>query len=645
MKNIYMVQVSNASEGCYFLPYAAGLLINYAFKSETIRQAFRFQRFVFRKEDIDECVASLEDPYLVGFSNSIWCSNYNKALAQAVKKAYPDCLILFGGKELPRNNDYLDEYPYMDFLIHLEGMEPFRQLLEALAEETPAVSGIHNLSWRSANGPVINPVDLPETADYPSPYLDGLFEDLMNLPGYKFVTAIETNRGCPFTCSYCDWDSSCTKVRMRKLEDVFAEIEWVGKHKIDYLVCNDGNFGMFERDLQIAEKLVETKQKYGFPLKLQVSAAKADTPRVFQINKLLNEHKMSKGATISFQSLAEDALFNIGRKNISLERYSELMAQYNTFSIPTFTDLILGLPGETYESFCAGIGKLLMAGQHTSIYVYSCDILTNTPLWDKAFQQKFQIKVIRIPFAQYHCDNVVTNEIEEYANEIIETSTMSRADFGKAKLFSVVVQCFHCFGLLQAFAMYLFTEKGVPYTEFYQSLLDWLLNHPESVAGGEFQEIKEQIDGYLNGKMINPRTDPVYGNIVWPLEEAAYLQIILRFDEFYDEMTGFLSRYQIVAGFFSELMAYQKSIIKMPGVKERTLHFHYDFYPYFRNILTNKPTSMEKRENDITFRDAIVPDNLKDYSKIVIWYGRKGEKNLYRDIEVRYADEPTGKEK
>ena len=56
MKNIYMVQVSNASEGCYFLPYAAGLLINYAFKSETIRQAFRFQRFVFRKEDIDASI-------------------------------------------------------------------------------------------------------------------------------------------------------------------------------------------------------------------------------------------------------------------------------------------------------------------------------------------------------------------------------------------------------------------------------------------------------------------------------------------------------------------------------------------------------------------------------------------------------------
>ena len=636
MKNIYMVQVSNASEGCYFLPYAAGLLINYAFKSETVRQAFRFQRFVFRKEDIDECVASLEDPYLVGFSNSIWCSNYNKALAQAVKKAYPDCLILFGGKELPRNNDYLDEYPYMDFLIHLEGMEPFRQLLETLAEKTPDFSGIHNLSWRSPGGPVMNPVDLPETADYPSPYLDGLFEDLMAMPGYKFVTAIETNRGCPFTCTYCDFDSSCTKVRMRKLEDVFAEIEWVGRHGIDYLICNDANFGLFPRDYQIAEKLVETKQKYGFPQKLQVSAAKADIPYVFMINKLLNEHGMSKGATISFQTLAPDALFNIGRQNIPLTRYSELMAQYNALNIPTFTDMILGLPGETYESFCDGIGQLLTAGQHTSIYVYSCNILTNTPLWNPAYQEKFKIRAITIPFAQYHCDKIQSNEIEEYATEIVETATMSREDFGRSKLFSVCVQCFHCFGLLQAFAMYVHTEQGIAYKDFYLDLLGWMKDYRESVCGGEFEDIEEQIARYLRGERMDPYLDPCFGNITWPLEEAAYLQIILQFDRFYDEIVDFLKQYAIDEAVFRELLLYQKGIVKMPGGHERELRFDYDFHTYFRNVYTNTPVPLEKRPNRMTLRDRRIPDNLKDYSKIVVWYGRKGEKNLYKDITVSY---------
>ena len=638
MKNIYMVQPSNASEGCYFLPYASGLLINYAFKSEKIKKEFCFKRFVFRREDIDECVSSLEDPFFVGFSNSIWCSNYNKTLAQAIKKAYPDCIIQFGGKELPRSNAYLEEYPYIDFLIHLEGMEPFRLLLEALADKTADFSYIQNLSWRSGRGPVMNRVALPETADYPSPYLDGVFEELMELPEYKFVTAIETNRGCPFTCSYCDFDSSCTKVRFRKLEDVLAEIEWVGRHKIDYLICNDANFGLFKRDLQIAQKLVETKKKYGFPVKFQVSAAKADIPYVFMINKMLNENGMSKGATISYQTLAEEALFNVGRKNIPLSRYSELMVQYNALNIPTFTDMILGLPGETYESFCEGLGKLLTAGQHTSIYVYSCNILTNTPLWAPSYQEKYKIKAIHIPFAQYHCDKVRNEEIEEYSTEIVETSTMSRDDFGRAKLFSVCVQCFHCFGLLQAFAMYLHTETGLPYKDFYLKLLDWMRQRRDTVCGAEFEDIENQIRKYLRAEMMDPYTDPMFGNITWPLEEAAYLQIVLQFDRFYKETEDFLRQFGIEEELFRELMKYQKAIIKMPCVSERTVSFKYDFYTYFRNVYTNTPVALTKTPNIMTLRDKKIPDNWKDYSKIVVWFGRKGEKNLYKDIDVVYTD-------
>ena len=120
MKNIYMVQVSNASEGCFFLPYAVGLLVNYAFKDETVKNNYCFKRFVFSKEDIDNCVKSLENPAFVGFSNSIWCSNYNKTLAAAIKKEYPDCYILFGGKELPRSNAYLEEYLHYHLIyLHL----------------------------------------------------------------------------------------------------------------------------------------------------------------------------------------------------------------------------------------------------------------------------------------------------------------------------------------------------------------------------------------------------------------------------------------------------------------------------------------------------------------------------------------------
>ena len=135
---------------------------------------------------------------------------------------------------------------------------------------------------------------------------------------------------------------------------------------------------------------------------------------------------------------------------------------------------------------------------------------------------------------------------------------------------------------------------------------------------------------------MDPYTDPRFGNITWPLEEAAYLQIILQFDLFYDEIIDFLKKYPIDHQVFPELLQYQKSIIKMPGIHEREIRFEYDFYTYFRNVYTNTPVPLEKKPNLTVLRDQKIPDNLKDYSKFVVWYGRKGEKKLYKDITVRY---------
>ena len=43
----------------------------------------------------------------------------------------------------------------------------------------------------------------------------------------------------------------------------------------------------------------------------------------------------------------------------SLEVFHELQTLYNREGVPTFTELIFALPGETYNSFIDGIDKLL----------------------------------------------------------------------------------------------------------------------------------------------------------------------------------------------------------------------------------------------------------------------------------------------
>ena len=640
LKRVYMVQATNSSEGTYMLPYSTGTLVAYAWADERVKNNYEMCGFIFRREHLEAALEEIRDPDIVGFSNNLWNSNFNKALAERVKEKYPQCIIFFGGKELPLDATYLEQYPYIDYLIHLWGEIPFRKLLLALLEEQPDFARINNISYRCADGKCCTtPLVSEISPDFPSPYLTGVFDKLYEEnPDVYFVAGFESNRGCPFHCTYCDWDTKKDKFVEFPLEKIFAEIEWIATHKVDYCGCFDSNFGLLPRDELIVDKLVEVKTRTGFPHKLQVSAAKADNDRVFRINKKMNDIGMSKGVTLSMQSLCPEALKNVDRKNISLERYSELLVKYKTEGIPTFTDIILGLPGETYESFCRGLCRLLEAGQHSTIFIYACNLLTNSILWRERDNKRFQIKTVDIPFYQAHCNFINDEEITEYSKEIIGTSTMSTDEFNRAKFFGHILQCFHCFGLLQSFAIYLFYEHNVPYYDFYSGLDTWLLGHPDSVAGRIFLVIKNQLQKYAEGKPLEQYVDPVFGNITWPFEEGAYLEILLQFDRFYEEIYDYLKAYGIDPAVYGELLAYQKRIIKYPGKTEVSREFGYDFCTYFKTVFAGHTPTLKKTDCIVTFRAPEVPDNWKDYSKYVVWFGRKGKGNVCTDISVSYPD-------
>ena len=174
-----------------------------------------------------------------------------------------------------------------------------------------------------------------------------------------------------------------------------AELEWISKNNIEFVYCVDANFGMFERDYLIAEKLVELKEKTNHPSRLQVSYAKNNPDMVYKINCLLSEHGIGKGATISLQSLSEEVLKNIGRSNINKNEYKRLLKMYHEAGISTYTELIIGLPGETLDSFVEGLCELLELGQHKSVSTYHCELLPNSKMSSKEFLEKYKIENLK----------------------------------------------------------------------------------------------------------------------------------------------------------------------------------------------------------------------------------------------------------
>ena len=627
-KKLYFFQVNYSYGKSAHIPYTAGQLSAYAFADKDVADNYCLENIFFLREPIDGVIEKIENPSVVAFSTYLWNCNYNKEVAKQIKQKYPECIIVFGGHHVAPGGEMLEECPYIDYLLHGEGEVIFRRLMRALigldnAEDIPGIS------YRSANGIITNPEMVSTECDFPSPYLNGFFDKILaENPDKDFMALIETSRGCPNSCAYCDWSCMKSKIRKFPIERIYGEIDWVRDNRVYGLGSADSNFGMFKRDEEITDKIIEAKKSVGRPVGFQTSYAKNSTQTVFNIGMKLEKSGMNKGITLSFQSMDKETLKNIGRENISVDYYSELMELYNNAGVATYTELILGLPGETYESFVDGIDKLLNLGQHNSIYIHNCEWLPCSIMGQKDYVEKFGIGVSRIPLNQPHREPDENDNIPEWSSVVTSTYSMTNNDWKKMNLFSFAVQCFHHMGILQFFALYLYNEGLCSYKEFYSSLLEYILSNPETVAGKAFAVIEKLLENVLDETDTLSCADERFGKVLWPFEEYAYLCTVYELEKFYDEISAFLSGFCIDKNIFRELLEFQRSMPKQPFGKEIKLDLSYDFLSYFLSLLDGKHIPLKHTFNTVTVQ-AKPLGSWEEFAKKVAWYGRKDSNSTY----------------
>jgi len=630
-KNVYLIQPNYLYGKSAHLPYAAGTIAAFAWNNEDVKANYNLKKLQFIRENIEKVVKQAENPFLIGFSTYIWNFEYNKALAKRFKERYPNCVILFGGHHVGPGVELLESYDFIDILVHGEGEEPFAQVLLSYLG-TSNLESVPNLSFRK-DGRFFTTVNkVYNGCDYPSPYLEGYFDKFLGIyPELDFMFLFETNRGCAYNCSYCDWGSLKTKIRQFPMERIYKEFEWAVINKIGFFGCADANFGILSRDEDIIDLLIEFKNKTGYPQKFQTSYAKNNSERIFNIGKKLDENDMNKGVTLAFQTLSPITAENVGRSNISIEHYTQLMKMYNAAKIPTYTELILGLPGETYESFANGINLLIKAGQHHSIYIHNCEWLPCSTMGTKEYIDKFKIGTTFIPLNQPHMESPKGDEIPEYSQIVTETYSMDNNMWIKMNMFSYAVQCFHHMNLLQFFAIYLFSEKNVEYVDFYERLIGYAAQNPATVCGEVFGKILRMLQDVVSGKGSLVCYDKRFGDIAWPLEEYAFLEVVYRHDKFYDEIKVFLISFDIQEDILNDLLLYQRNMIKIPNKSDTVFETAYNFYDYFAVMFEGNKGILVKQKNIVTVKDNNIIETWEDYARFVVWYGRKESKNIYTD--------------
>ena len=636
MRNIYLAQVNNLYGTNAFLPYSVGLLQAFALTNQDIKDNYKFCGFVYLREQVDVVVARLSNPDVFGLSCYIWNWEYNMALARAVKEAFPGCLIVLGGPHVPvRSENFFKEHSYADILIHYEGELAFTDVLLERLKDRPDYTQIGGLSVSINTDTIKTPARqrIENLDSLPSPYLTGVFDEIINDP-YDFHASQETHRGCPYSCTFCDWGSNIlAKVKMFGTDRLVNEINWFADHKIDLLYNCDANYGLFKRDIDLTQQMADIKTKTGYPRKFRAAYAKNSNETVYTIAKILNKAEMNKGITLSFQSMDDHTLEVIKRKNIKIDNFKELMGKYRSENIATYSEIIIGLPGETYNSFANGLNTLIDCGQHDSIQVYNCEVLPNSEMNDLAYRTKHGIETANTPVLFFH-GTPSNDPYQEQYELVVGTTVLPRADWLKCHRLAWIMQSFHCLSLTQIIAIYL-NPDFVDYRGFYEMLLDFADNSPDSTLGRVVRKVTELFNNIPQGKHWGV-VDGRFGNIVWPPEEGAFLDLVTQKEAFYRDVTACIkSAICLDYNILDDVVAYQEAMIHDPYQPEVIkLELTYNIPEIISSAYEHKIVYPRRDHATYEIRPKKTYNgDLETYAREVVWYGRKGGKFQHTEVK------------
>ena len=501
-KIISFVQV-NFQQGprelnAYYLPYTAGVVLAYALEHNP---DWQLGELVWRRDPIEQTAQRLKHSDVIGFSTYVWNHQYNYALARRVKELNPNCLIITGGPEVAITDpDLFAKNPWMDAAVKMEGELVFSQLLKEYGNDLSSIPGlVVNVDGQAVD--TGNSDRISELDKLPSPYLTGLFDDLLSAyPDITWNATLETNRGCPYQCTFCDWGSlTYNKVKLFNIDRVFRELDWIGRH-CGFVTITDANFGMFvERDNGIVSKLIEVQLRWNNLTSFSITWAKNQKNEVVNIvRRLVNESPTaSQGLTVSVQSMDETVLDIVKRRNLDQHKIEEIFSLCDRYNIPVHTEIILGLPGDTETSWQENFWRLFRAGNHTGISILHAQLLENAEM---NTGQRRLYKLDAVPIYDYMSGSYSNGEIEESMEVVVGTRDIPRNKMLDLMTWNSFIQTFHINGLTTYIARYM-ASQGVDYKEFYDKL--WYCLQRDPWWQQQFEATRKLYEDWIDHGRVN----------------------------------------------------------------------------------------------------------------------------------------------
>src|ERR1019366_888196 len=469
-------------------PLNIGFIAAYAEKAFGKEIDLRLFKYI---EDLEQDIHE-KPPDILGLSNYPWNFNLGLEFFRMTRAVSPRTICVMGGPNIPLEDEarshFVKRCPLIDFYAYLEGEEAFAALgaraLETGADRekmksTPIDGFVHRLSdTEIMKGTML--ARRRNLHDIPSPYLTGHMDKFFD---GKLSPMMETNRGCPFSCTFChEGNQLISKVNHFSIERVKAELDYIAAavqrapNLISNLMFADPNFAMYERDYEIVEHIERIQQRQNWPRSIFASTGKNKKERIAKALRKLNG---SISMWMSVQSMDSVVLQEIKRDNISTSQMMALASVYQELGLPTLSELILGLPGDSYERHVKSLSDVMEAGIDV-IDTYTCMLLNGTELNTASSRETYKIgshfRILPRDFARLRNGRIAV-EIEEIVGS---TSTMSFEDYQEARKLHLMVAVVYNGGGFSPL-LRLLRQKNVSIIGLLQRLVACIASAPPSI--------------------------------------------------------------------------------------------------------------------------------------------------------------------
>lgn len=504
-------------------------------------------------------------PDVFGISMYIWNDVQCLEAAKWVKETFPNCLVVSGGPQqyFKHDNDWFQKYPFLD--ASLDGGEygelTVADILDNLRDDnTVDWNLVREVVYPSKNRKTIFKSKKSTSKrdffwDY-SPYdmqKETILEvaeeirGLQNTPTTVINTVVqgklETTRGCPYSCAFCDWGGGIgSKVIVKDMASVKKDIDVIEQTQAGYVFLCDANFGILgERDIEIIKYMAERKQANPSFFHIYFGGFAKSIKHTEIIKEILdidaqNNLTWDLSYKASIQSIHQDVLDNIRRTDIPFEKHvylAEHLKKYYGFS--TYAECISGLPGITPEKWYHEIN--VFTAHDMDICLYNWHLLPETPSYDYAYRKKMGVETVN----KYN--NMQTNNSTLRKSEVVvQTFSYSKEDYKEMWIAFAIQRGFWATGVLEKTLAKVFKQSKIGYGDFVKKFYREFLR--SETCGPVLQEFirktDERFSQYYDPESPISNTSMEFPHTLAPMYSTFMLTMFYEFEGCRDYIKAWL---------------------------------------------------------------------------------------------------------